>query len=269
MAEALLRVGQRARTIGRPLRRGQAQPVHELAQRARRQRCIGRDDEVDHRVHARADLRAVAHYRPRLACGVHARAGVASRHAQQSAVVHAVEQLGAGVARAAEPVGHLAVLEMRVDLARVHGAAFAHECQHRVGLVARGLRPARPRLARMHQRVMLGAQKPVVDEEILLDAQRRVLAFEIAGDVAGHAMAQRQILRTSRRAQRIGLHEPQARQRPRQRGGGKQAARDGVAAQLIQRRCHGEILPKSPSDQPSQANGASSARQLVQPVCVA
>ena len=43
-------------------------------------------------------------------------ASFASRDAQPAAVVHRVEQLGRGAARAAEPVAHAAVREVRVDV---------------------------------------------------------------------------------------------------------------------------------------------------------
>ena len=47
----------------------------------------------------------------------------------------------------------------------------------------------------------------VVDEDVLLDAERGVAPLEIAGAVAVDAMAQRQVLRARRRADRVGLHE--------------------------------------------------------------
>jgi len=67
---------------------------------------------------ARADaarLRLQAH-------GVHARAAVAPCDAQQAAGVHAVQQLRAGVAGAAEPVGDLAVREVCMHVAWVEAA---------------------------------------------------------------------------------------------------------------------------------------------------
>jgi hypothetical protein len=90
-----------------------------------------------------------------------AHAALAPRHAQQAAVVHAVEQLRAGVA--AEPPNQLrglAVREVRVDLARVHHAALAHELQHRLRLRPARLRPRRARRARVHQRCVARGRKP-------------------------------------------------------------------------------------------------------------
>jgi hypothetical protein len=241
--QPLLGVRERARPVGGPLRRGQAQAMHQLAQRGRGQRGVLGDDQVDQHVHARADLGLVGQHRPRLARGVDARAGVAPCHAQQAAVVHRVEQLGRGVARAAEPVDDLAVVEVRVDLARMHGAALAHESEHRVGLGLARLAPAQARLARMHQRVVPGAEEAVVDEEVLFDAELGIAAFEVARDVAVHAVAQREVLRACRCAQRIGLHEAQAVDRLRQRGGGEQAARQREAAQRGEVEAHRMILP--------------------------
>jgi hypothetical protein len=64
------------------------------------------------------------------------------------------------------------VRELRVDLARVHHAALAHELQHRVRLPSApwATRCAR---ARVHQVVRGARQEAVVDEEVLFDRQPR------------------------------------------------------------------------------------------------
>ncbi len=54
---------------------------------------------------------------------------VAPGHPQQPSIVHMVQQLRAGVRRAAEPIGDPAMREMRVHFARMHHAAFTHECE--------------------------------------------------------------------------------------------------------------------------------------------
>ena len=162
--------------------------------------------------------------------------------------MHDVEQLRARVRRAAEPVGHLAVREMRVHLARMHGAAFADECQHRRRLLGARRGPDRARRARMHQLVMRARQIAVVDEEVFLQRQLRIKALEIARAIAGDAMAQRQVLRAGRRADRIGLHESQLVDRAPERGRLEQRARDGVAAQMFQGDRHAAIIFQSPSD---------------------
>ena len=61
----------------------------------------------------------------------------------------------------------------------------------------------------MHQGEHGARHEAVVDEHVLLDAERRVAALEVAGTVALDAVAQRQILRARRRADRVGLHEAQ------------------------------------------------------------
>ncbi len=53
----------------------------------------------------------------------------------------------------------------------------------------------------------LARDEAVVDEEVLLDAQRVIAPLEIAGAVAFDAMPERQILCPRRRADRVGLHE--------------------------------------------------------------
>jgi hypothetical protein len=52
-------------------------------------------------------------------------------------------------------------------------------------------------------------------------------------------VTQRQILRTSRGTNRIGLDKTEFHDGPSQRGGLEQGARHGVAAQVVQREVHG------------------------------
>jgi hypothetical protein len=59
--------------------------------------------------------------------GIHAHAAFSPRHAQQAAVMHAVQELRTGPGVAAEPVLGRAVLEGGVDLARVNHAATLHK----------------------------------------------------------------------------------------------------------------------------------------------
>ena len=89
--------------------------------------------------------------------------------------------------------------------------------------------------ARMHQRQQAARHEAVVDEAVLLDVQPRIAALEIARAIALDAMAQRQVLRARRRADRVGLHEAEAVDRLLQRGRRKQRAGDGVAAQVVER----------------------------------
>ena len=62
----------------------------------------------------------------------------------------------------------------------------------------------------------------------------RVEAFEIAGAIAGHAMAERQILRAGRGANRICLDEGERVECALERGRRNQAARDGESPQFVE-----------------------------------
>ena len=66
--------------------------------------------------------------------GIRANPVVATCYPQQAAVVHPVQQLGAGPAVAAKPVSRPAVGKLGVHFARVHYATIAHELEHRFGL---------------------------------------------------------------------------------------------------------------------------------------
>src|SRR5262249_46615447 len=71
----------------------------------------------------------------------------------------------------------------------------------------------------------------------------------------GHTVAQRQVLGARRGADRVGLHEAQALDRARQNGGLEQAARDGMAAQVIegQGAWHGAMMPRRQDKRPARA----------------
>ena len=86
----------------------------------------------------------------------------------------------------------------------------------------------------MHQRVHLGGDEAIVDEEIFVDAERRVTALEVSSPIVRDAVAQRQVLRACRRADRIGLDEAEFLQSAFQRGRPEKAARDGIASQVIE-----------------------------------
>ena len=155
--------------------------------------------------------------------------------------MHGIEQLRACVRRATEPVGGLAVREMRVDLARVHRAAFGDESQHRMRLLPARRCPRHARRARVHQVMVRARQEAVVDEEVFFDRQLRIAAFEVAGAVAGHAVTQGEVLRARRGADRIGLHEAEFIDRTRERGRLEQRAGHGMAAQVVEGDGHGEL----------------------------
>src|SRR5450631_4021071 len=122
-----------------------------------------------------------------------------------------------GVRLASPVVLHLAVRETIVDFLRVHDATLAHEIQQEFGsLSARG-RPWQAAFGRgaaigtrMHERLQSPGHKTVVDEEIFVDAELCVAAFEIAGAVVLDAMTQDQVLSACRSANGIGLYKPHA-----------------------------------------------------------
>ncbi len=217
--------------------------AQQLTQAGRRQRRVLGYHQVHQRVHARFTGRAVIGRGPGITCGVDTHPAVAPRHAQQAAVVQAVEQFGAGIRRTAKPVAHLAMREIRVHLARVHGALRAHEFKHRLCLRPARLGPHGARYARMHQRLMLARHETVVDEEVFFDRQLRIAALQVTGAVTRDAVAQRQVLGARRRAKRVGLDEAQPGNRPRQRGRFEQAARDGITAQVVESDRHPCIMP--------------------------
>ncbi len=69
----------------------------------------------------------------------------------------------------------------------------------------------------MQQPRGLARHEAVGVEEILLQPEPGEAPFQVARPIAGHAMAQDQILRARRRADRIGLHEARRADRARQR----------------------------------------------------
>jgi len=115
----------------------------------------------------------------------------------------------------------------------------------RVGLAPARRRPGGARLARVHQRLRGARQEAVVDEEVFFDPEARVTPLQVARAVTFHAVAQRQVLRARRGADRVGLHEAELVHGALQRGRVEQAACDGEAAQLIERGRHARMMPKS------------------------
>jgi hypothetical protein len=146
--------------------------------------------------------------------------------------MHRVEQVRRRVGAAAPGIDDRAVREVSVDVARVHVAALANEVDQ--GLRARLARsaPCRPHGARMHERENRARNEAVIDDEILLDIEHGIAPVEIARAIAGDAVAQHQVLRTCRRTDRIGLHEPAVLDCLLQIDRREETARDRVAAKL-------------------------------------
>jgi hypothetical protein len=124
------------------------------------------------------------------------------------------------------------VREVRVDLARMRLSALAHEGEQSLGALPSPRAHAAGDGARVHQRLVRARQESVVDEEVFLDGELRVLALDVARAVALDAVPERQILRACWRADRVGLYEAEAFDGALQRGRREQAARHRVAAQL-------------------------------------
>src|SRR5713101_7850295 len=226
---------------------------------------------IDERVYLRAAQDFVAWRGRVLTCRVDADAVLATGHAEQAAIVHRVEQMSGRVRRAAPVVAHRAVGEMIICLARMHTAAFANELEQRFRLLPAlgGPTDARRifillsglghrRQPRMHQRMYRASHEAVVDEEIFLDAELRVAAFEIAGAIILDAMAQYQVLSAGWRANRIGLHKAEPVQRAFQRGGREEALRDGQTAQIVESDRHDRVNqepnPLTPFPQQGRGN---------------
>jgi hypothetical protein len=157
---------------------------------------------------------------------------LAARNAQHPAVVHGIQQLRRCVARTNEPVGRLAMGEVRVGLARVDHAALAHEIQYRIRLAPTRLRSRLPRRARVHQRMQAARDEAVVDEEVFLDWELWIAAFEIAGAVVAGAVAEDQVLRACGGADGVGLEEAELGDGFGEGGWLEERAVDGVAAEV-------------------------------------
>ena len=106
-----------------------------------------------------------------------------------AAIVQAIKQLRARIRGSAKPVLRLAVLEVRIDIARVNHPALADKVEDRVGLYCVGLGPSLSRCTGMHHGVGRARQETIVDEEVFLDAERGIAALKITGAIVLHAMA--------------------------------------------------------------------------------
>jgi hypothetical protein len=88
----------------------------------------------------------------------------------------------------------------------------------------------------MHQRLEGSRDEPVIDEDVLLDRQRRVLPLEVAGAITLDTRPERQILGPRRRSDRIRLHESKRVDRPCQSCWSPQAASDRHPTEIVKRR---------------------------------
>ena len=86
----------------------------------------------------------------------------------------------------------------------------------------------------MHERLDGTGHKAVVDEEVLLNAELGVAAFEVAITVVLNTMAQHQVLSARGGADRVGLDETEPLERAFQRSGCEKTTGDRKAAQVIE-----------------------------------
>ena len=101
----------------------------------------------------------------------------------------------------------------------------------------------------MHQRLQRPRQEAVRDENILLEAELPVEAFEVAGAVVLDAMAQHQILRASRRPDRVGLHKAQPLKGAFQSCGREEGAGNSKAPQVGEGDHQGQTIIFRPDKQ--------------------
>ncbi len=141
---------------------------------------------------------------------------------------------------------------MTVHLARVHRPTFPHELQQGLSPLPHRGGPTRSLHPRVHEGLQGAGQEAVVDEDVLLDVEPRVAALQVADAIALDAVAQDQVLRARRGADRVRLHEAELVEGAFQGGRTEEAAGDGKAAQVAE----GDLAHFS--DSVSAANAARS-----------
>jgi hypothetical protein len=86
----------------------------------------------------------------------------------------------------------------------------------------------------MHQRLQESGYEAIVDEKVFLDAEFHVVALKIAGMVILHPMAQDQVFRRGRRADRISLYKAKSVQHALLRRGAEQTLVNGDTAKVVE-----------------------------------
>ena len=125
--------------------------------------------------------------------------------------------------------------EVPIHFAWMDRAARAHEIEQRAHTPAARRGPGRGTSARVHEGLHGARHEAVVHEKIFVDVEAGVLALQISGAVAGHAMPQREVLRPGRRADGIGLHEAKRIERALQGRRREEASHDGGAPHIVER----------------------------------
>ena len=114
----------------------------------------------------------------------------------------------------------------------------------------------------MQQRQGLARQEAVVDEEGLFDRQARIAPLQLAGAIVLHALREDQILGAGGRPHRVGLDKAQASDGAPQAGGLEKAARDRVAAKLLETGVFETAHARAGVRSRHCINNPSSAREL-------
>ena len=125
-----------------------------------------------------------------------------------------------------------------VHLARVHHTTFLHIGQHRIHLGAPHRSEFGSGRAGVHERLGNSRQEAVVDKKVFFDVQDRIAPLQVARAVAFDPVAQGQVLRSRRGANRVRLHKTEFGDSPAQGGGRKQGVRYCIAAQGLQFKGH-------------------------------
>lgn len=116
----------------------------------------------------------------------------------------------------------------------MHRTAGPHEIEQGTHVPSSRRRPVGATAARVHQDLHGAGHEAVVHEEVLVNVQTRIATLEIAGAVADHAMAQRQVLGPRRCPDGVRLHEAEEIQRALERGWRKEATSHREAAQVVE-----------------------------------
>ena len=223
------------------LRHGVPQAAHVVREARGGHRRVDARDRVDERVHPRAARRgALLHARVRVR-RVEANPRFAPRDVEHAAVVHRIEQLRRRARRAAPVVRDGAVREgastsrgcttPRARTKREHRARSPH-CARRATAARRPRAPSRAGAGG----AATGARERRTRSSRRSPRRRRARgsAARDAGAITLHAVPQDQVLRARRRADWIGLHEPELRVRQR--------PCDGEATQVVLG--HAPIMPQ-------------------------
>ena len=160
------------------------------------------------------------------------------------------------------------MVEMRLHVPREGAAVLAHEREHFVGARLHPGVPGARRLTRMQQSQGLARKETVVEEERLFDREARVAALQLAGAIVRDALREDQILGASGRPHRVGLDEAQARNGPRQAGGLEEAARDRVAAKLLEAGDRAHEVERAATSSSVRPNRGATPRPRMRAICL-